>query len=171
MQLPLVPANESATIIAAAAILATIGWVYTARRARTRKQHTINIILEGNFDLEMRNAHAELIPIFRGEDVFPAVGSDRHKEIQPKLRFVLNHFEFIAAGIRRGDMDERLVMDAQRGTILTAFEKSEPHILWVRSNRRNQSVYEHLEWLHKRWEKSPPGKCRSAAEWCKGSPF
>jgi len=165
-------AFDAPTVIAVSVVFATAGWIYTARRARTiaRKQHTINIMVRGNFDHHKRAAHAEISPYLRGQKPFPAVGSEGWDEFIQKLRFILNHYEFIAAGIRRGDMDESLVLDAERGTILNFYEFSENHIFSVRNNRRNQAIYEHIEWLHKRWEKSPPNRAQRVWEAIKGSP-
>lgn len=168
------PITATPNAIIIGAILATAGWVYTGRRARTlaRKQHTINIMLKGNFDRDMRIAHQEVSPYFKNDKMkLPSSNSEAFAELLPHWRLVLNHYEFIAAGIRRGDLDEKLVVDAERGTILGAYEKSEAHIFGIRDNRRNQSIYEHLEWLYKRWEKKPPNRLICTIEWCKGSPF
>ncbi|MGF1624671.1 MAG: DUF4760 domain-containing protein [Alphaproteobacteria bacterium] len=155
------------------AALATAGWLYTARRGRTlaRKQHTINIMLKGNFDERLRSAHKQIADHIRAHTTFPEPKAPEFQALLPDLRLILNHYEFIAAGIRRGDVDERLVIDAERGTILSLFEKSETYIFSTRTNRRNQALYEHLEWLHVRWEKSPPVRVVCACEWFKGSPF
>ena len=159
--------------ITVGAVLATCGWLYTAKRARTlaKKQHTINIMLKGNFDKDLRVAHESISKYLKGIIPFPELDSNEYKRILPSLRFVLNHYEFLAAGIRRGDVDEKLVLDSERGTILNAYEKSMDHIFAVRTNRRNQAVYEHLEWLHKRWESSPPSAIYLNIERIKGAPL
>ena len=101
----------------------------------------------------------------------PERETQEFKDLLPHLRLVLNHYEFVSAGIRRGDVDEQLVKDAERGTILSAYESLERWIFELRTNRRRQSLYEHLEWLHRRWEKNPPHFIVRSCERCKGSPF
>ena len=128
-------------------------------------------MLMGNFDREMRDAHHALIPYFKGMQALPEQQSQEFDAIRLHLRFVLNHYEFISAGIRRGDIDEHLVLDAERGTILNAYEHSEKFIFAVRNSRRNQALYEHLEWLHNRWEKKPPRWVSTLYERMKGSPI
>ncbi len=149
--LPLAP--QDAVIIAAA--LATCGWLYAARKARalSRKQHTINIIMQGESSNEFRDAEACVSPHLRSTD--SVVIDEMHGADKAAFRMVLNRYEFIATGIRNGDLDERLVKDALRGTILSLYEICEAAIYKQRDNRRRQALYEHLEWLHSRWRAKP----------------
>lgn len=155
------------------ATLATVGWMYNARKVRTlaRKQHTINIMIKGNFDELMRKSHTKISKYIQNQEPWPDRKSQEYTDLLPSLRYILNHYEFISAGIRRGDLDENLVIDAERGTILSAFESAQGHIFEVRNSRRNQAIYEHLEWIHKRWEQKPPNKIMRLCEGAKGSPF
>jgi len=165
---------ESATAILIGAGLATLGWVYTARRSRNlaRKQHTVNVMLQASFNSDFRNSLKVLAPYLKtGAPKPPDFSDEINPEFGAAFRQVANHYEFIAAGLRNGDFDERLVKDSLRGTILTLFEICHDSIWKLRDSRRRQSIYEHLEWLYKRWEKTPPGKCQVFIEWCRGRPF
>lgn len=165
-----VMSTENAILIAA--VLATLGWLYTGRRARNlaRKQHSMNLLLQASFNNDMRNALHELSPHLRACKI-PNVESEQDENILKKLRFLLNHYEFVAAGIRNGDLDEELIRDSERGTILTLFECSKDYIESLRNTRRRRAIYEHLEWLHKRWETHPPNPVVRFAERCRGRPF
>jgi len=150
--LPLAP--QDAVLIAAA--LATCGWLYTARKARSsaRKQHTINVIMQGEFNDTFRAAESVVAPhLNNGLPIDIALLSANEKKA---FQLVLNRYEFLAAGIRNGDFDERLVLDALRGATVTLYEVCETSIYKQRDTRRRQTLYEHLEWLHTRWKKSPP---------------
>lgn len=92
-------------------------------------------------------------------------------ELHLHFRMVINHYEFIAAAIRNGDIDETLVRDSERATILSMFEASKDRIEALRVTRRRRSVCEHLEWLHIRWETKPPGVVRRCCESVRGRPF
>ena len=164
---------QPADAILVAAVFATSGWVYTARKSRTlaRKQHTINILLNSSMSAMKISAQDTLRKYLDETHDFPQKDSDDYNSIIPDLRFLLNHYEFIAAGIRRGDIDEFLVLDTERRSILTAYEKTKHYIFALRNDRRSQSIYEHLEWLHARWESKPPGKIKCCCEWIKGSPI
>lgn len=162
--------TQTAILIGAAA--ATIGWLYTARRGRilARKQFTINILLNSSFNKDLRDAFKLLSPSIRARQPI-AVSANDDSNIRDALRLVLNHYEFIGAGIRNGDVDERLILDSERGTVLTIFECSETHIESLRNTRRRRAIHEHLEWLYRRWEKKPPGKFCWCAEKIWGRPF
>ena len=85
--MPLFPQSGTADVIAAAAVFATVGWIYTARRARTlaRKQHTINIIVAQAFNKQMRNAQIALANALRGKAELPPPGPEQDK-LLPDLR-------------------------------------------------------------------------------------
>lgn len=164
---------DSSTAVLIASALATTGWLYTARRARTlsKKQHTINAILQSNFNDRFLNSRAEISPHLRAgkcpEDLL--TGGDEN--MVRSFRNILNHYEFLSAGIRNGDFDERLVKDSERGTFIALFSCCESYIWKLRNSRKRQTIYEHLEWIHDRWETRPPGMITRAIEWMIGRPF
>ncbi|MEH6699387.1 MAG: DUF4760 domain-containing protein [Brevundimonas sp.] len=162
-------APQHAVLIAA--LFATCGWLYSGRKARTlaKKQHTLNVILQATFNKEFRDAQAVVRPCLIAKQC-----PDIHHPANPEreaFRMVLNHYELLAAGIRNGDFDERMVRDTQRGSLIDAYEVCENVIFKMRDARRRQTVYEHLEWLHSRWEKSPPNPIVKFFEFFRGAPF
>jgi len=157
-----------------AASLATLGWLYTARRARrlARKQHTISVMLQASFHNEFRAALALIAPHLRKgecpEDLVEAADND---DLRTAFRFVLNHYEFIAAGLRNGDFDESLVRDSERGTILSLINSCEKLVWKLRDTRKREALYEHIIWLRRRWETKPPGFWQRLLECCIGRPL
>ncbi|MGO8839599.1 MAG: DUF4760 domain-containing protein [Methyloceanibacter sp.] len=77
----------------------------------------------------------------------------------------------MAAGLRNGDFDENLVRDSERGTILSLVNACEKLIWKLRDERKRQSIYEHLEWLRRRWETKPPSWWQRLIEWCISRPL
>jgi hypothetical protein len=73
------------------------------------------------------------------------------EQLRVPLRRMLNHYEFLAAGLRNGDFDERLVKDTERSAILNLYVGCKQYIWNLRTDRDRISIYEHLEWLHARW--------------------
>jgi hypothetical protein len=146
---------EAPTAALIAATLATIGWLYTARRARTlsRKQHTINVILQSSFNKDFSEACVKLIALIKNDKVNTLADGSEDREA---FRLVANHYEFLSAGIRNGDFDEQLMKDCLRAQLIEFYSKSADFIWKQRDNRRRQAIYEHLEWLYVRWEKSKP---------------
>jgi hypothetical protein len=153
---------EPETAVLIGASLATAGWLYTARRARmlSRKQHTVNIMLQASLNKDFRITRHMIGPHLRNKNLPSNLEEDEHKELQESVRMVANHYEFMAAGVRNGDFDERLLKDSERGTIVALFEGIEGYVWQMRTDRSRMAIYEHLEWLHGRWtQKRPPRTC------------
>lgn len=152
--------------------LATCGWLYTARRARSlaKKQHTVNVMLQASFNKELEDAKRRVAAIVK-EKKFDKLKDPAFEEDMLAHRKVANHYEFVAAGLRNGDFDEILIRDSERASIVTFYELSEKYIRSLRDVRRRTAIYEHLEWLSDRWERKRPGRMQICAEWIIGRPF
>jgi hypothetical protein len=163
---------DTATAALVGAGLATCGWLYTARRARTlsRKQHTVSVMLQASLNKEFRDALVAISDAIKSGQC-PDLESEDHRGLRQAMRFVANHYEFVAAGLRNGDFDERLVRDSERGTILNIFKFFEGHIYGLRKSRDRMTIYENLEWLHIRWTKKPPGMFQALVEWVRQQPY
>lgn len=164
---------EAATAALIGAGLATGGWLYTARRQRalSRKQHTVNVMLQASFSKDFRDSLEVIGVAWKASDKCPDLELPENAELRRSMRFVTNHFEFIAAGIRNGDFDEKLVRDSLRGVMLRVYEFFGERIWHLRKSRRSQTTYEHIEWLYTRWERRPPGLIRQALERLAQRPF
>jgi hypothetical protein len=114
---------EGPTAVLIGAGLATCGWLYSARRARTlsRKQHTVNVMLQASFNEDFR-ASIDLIAEAMKRGKCPDLQTGDNDALNKALMLVTNHMEFIAAGLRNGDFDESLVKDSWRGQTLVLFE-------------------------------------------------
>lgn len=141
------------------AISATIGWLYTNRRNRalSRKQHTINVMIQAQFNADFRAARNLISPMVRENRCLDRLDVDEPEGFRDAIKFLLNHYEFISSGLRNGDFDEQIVKDCERGSVVKLWECCEQGIYGLRTTRARDTIYEHLQWLHKRWEKKPPG--------------
>lgn len=157
------------------AILVWIGTSYVTMRNLV-KQHTINTLLQSRLSATyMENAralnkgffgkHGELIPLTQEEVIKPP------EEVNLQaLGYMLNYFEFIAVGIRHGDLDESVMKNSLRGIVCSVFCVAESFIHTRRSDVQDPSkarTYEHLCWLHNRWRDDsqlPPRKLREKTE-------
>lgn len=151
--------------------LATIGWVYTNRRARLllRKQHTFNALLTTGTNSEFRMAWESVHPFMRA--TLPDLSAQENADLLKNVRYLLNHYEFLAAGIRNGDLDERLLRDSERGSIVALFKVCEAHIFGLRDRRERLTIYEHLEWLSIRWSDKKPKMPQRLLEWIIARPL
>jgi Domain of unknown function (DUF4760) len=164
---------DTATAALIGAGFATTGWLYTARRARSlsRMQHTVSVMLQASFNKEFQEAACKIRPYPRDGCCPEDDLTEENAKLREAFRRVLNHYEFLAAGLRNGDFDERLVRDSERGTILLLFRACKQVIWKIRDDRSRLSIYEHLEWLCRRWDEKPPGFTQRFCEWVAGRPF
>lgn len=112
-----------------------------------------------------------ITPIVRAKQEPPDPVNNEIPDLLYHYRFVLNHYEFVASGLRNGDFDERLIQDSERGTILALFEAAETFIYKVRVSRERQTAYEHLEWIYLRWKRKPPSLAQKSFETIIGRPL
>lgn len=163
----------SPNAIMVSAILATVGWLYAARRSRalSKKQQTINIILNANLNELFLSKRAKIAPYLIAGTIKETVLDQEDRELRSVLRDILNHYEFVAAGLRNGDFDEKLIKDSEKSTYTFLFKACERYIYTLRYDRERRAIYEHLEWVYIRWEKKPPNLIIRFLEIIRGKPF
>lgn len=150
---------------------ATAGWIYTARwhRLNSRKGHTFNAILQATSSIEYRNAFGKIAPLLAQKRKITKNQYNK-PDIKDALRFLLNYYEVLAAGIRIGDIDEKLLIYTEKGLILKLLDQADLYIQSLITTRDRATIYEHLEWLHKRW-KTPLGWWQRLWEWIRLKPI
>ena len=66
------------------------------------------------------------------------------------LRYVLNYYEYIAVGIKFGDLSEDVLRETLRGNMRRTTKK---FLLYIGERQRvDGNTYANLMWLYKRWE-------------------
>ena len=65
------------------------------------------------------------------------------------IHYLLNYMEFVAVGIRFGDLDEKLMKNMMKSIISTNYTFFEQVI--KEKQKKTKTVYEHLTALHFRW--------------------
>jgi hypothetical protein len=152
-------ASEGATdvypLLAACATLsiAAIGWVVAGgiTHRNTIRQNTNNILFarfsQAPFGEALHRFHAAF-----GHELADAVTEERLEALRATgeegrkaataAGYILNYFEFIAAGVLHGDLDKEIIRNNIRGVIVYYYEKCAPYIR--SSNRENAKTYEHL---------------------------
>lgn len=143
-------------LLAACATLAVaaIGWAVAGgiTHRNTVRQNTNNILFarftQTPFGDAMHRFHKEF-----GHDIAAKVtvekwrqlrdsGCDEESRAATSVTYLLNYFEFIASGVLRGDLDQKIVRDNIRGVVSYYHDKCWPFIL--SSNQQNPKVYENL---------------------------
>lgn len=148
-------------VLLVAAVAATSGWIVTSwiNVRNSIKQHTITTLLQTRLSIEyMKNANV-VGGHYRAFSLSQAAGNPDGKSPtdgldEDALQYILNYFEFIALGIRAGDLHEGVLKDSLRSIIARNINMSKD---WIDSCRaQTPRLYENLGWLNKRW--SPEAK-------------
>ena len=138
------------------AAVAALGWGvagWIAHRNAVR-QNTNNLLFARFSQTTFTDAMHRFHSVF-GNDPQDAITPERLRSVAAEgeegkratasVNYLLNYFEFIAAGVIRGDLDAQVVKENIRGVICYYYDKCEPHIL--AANRRNHRTFEYLRKL------------------------
>ncbi|MCH7540273.1 MAG: DUF4760 domain-containing protein [Proteobacteria bacterium] len=161
-------------VLIAAVILATIGWIITViiNRSLSRKQHTFNALLEMSFHDKLESCIANLSPHLRSGKLPSPIGP-----IEKDLKLLLNHYEFLAAAIRNGIVNEKLLADSDKPLVVRLVETSKIYIKSERSKSvrktedEKNKMYEHIVWLFRRWTDAQPCPPQKLIEFFWGRPI
>lgn len=151
---------------------AVCGWIISSLVTirNSIKQHTINTLLQTRLSAtymeEARHVNDKFFS--KGKPIAQVVehlqgSSDDSKRDYRAVTYFLNYFEFVAVGIRHGDLDEKVLRGTLRGIVLNMREICGPYIRYARGcasfnaidDRRCASPHllEHFLWLTKRWKR------------------
>lgn len=133
-------------------------WAVFSARQMTRKKNAADVIFSSKHDHELDEGMRVLHRINADEN--HDVGKyayDAHSSTDEarQLRYVLNYWEYVAVGIRRGIYDEFILKDSKCNTLIHLYRNAEPFIQNVRRTNRRDTIYCELERLAKRWRANP----------------
>ena len=149
--------QEETVAVLIGVFFAVVSWLFSAAATRrlSRKQHTINLLMNSGMDPAIKAA-MELVQNNLNSKTCPNFSSVKDAPKRVAFRLLLNHFEFVAAGLRNGDLDEQLVYDSECHTILDLYNTYLPNIEKRQKERNLGTLYEHTAWLSKRWRRQRP---------------
>jgi len=157
---------------------ATVGWIVTVISLQriSCKQHTVDLLVNHNFS-QIHRAHVNTILskypddkcISRDEakklitcrEELISEKDDKKKEklndtkgIFVSLVTLLNYYEFIAMGLKHGDLDSRLIHDYFHSSLCSFCEKSRGYISARRKHNEDDTLYENLIDVYRTWKPS-----------------
>lgn len=166
--------DKSNWLVVLGVAVAATGWItssYITLR-NSIKQHTINTLLQSRLSATyMENVKLANKRYFSMEGIFPVT----KEEIQKKdpdsqlaaLGYILNYLEFVAVGIKNGDLDEKLMKQTFRGMACSMREVGDAYVEFARESIRLENrkdapcvstktipenvIFENLDWLYERW--------------------
>lgn len=107
--------NPIALVGYSAALVALAGWMIQAWVSvrNSRKQHTMNVLLQTRLNPQFGEHASRISAAFPAGAPIPytEISKSENEAVYTSVRWVLNYYEFIAAGISHGDLDEPLMMD------------------------------------------------------------
>ena len=147
-----------ATGVAAIIALATFLGNAHQQAVRDRKQHTIRMLMDARLSPVFRKLLKDRtimfppgtrIPVENYERIadWPAEGPERRS--REALVAILNYYEFIAAGIYSGDLDEQLLRRTIRAIMCNLIDDARDLI--VHFQRENPALYVHVVRLFNQW--------------------
>lgn len=154
------------------AFVALAGWVCSALVAirNSVKQHTVSTLLQSRLSAVFQERGERLVDLLTDDNGDCRTLTEQHiAALSPReiasVRYLLNYYEFIAVGIRHGDLDERLLEQTIRGIVCSLVAATRLYIVLGRtrehetktgSRRRRRTpelrVYENLLWLYDKWK-------------------
>lgn len=153
--------NQSSNVILIllGTLTAVLGWLFTNRGQdlNSRRSHSIQTLMSSRLSEAYANHsnHATKVYTSLKEKHGEAynLSLQDYSELEQLERnaiiYQLNYFEFIAVGIRYGDLDENLIKNTLKSIINTNCVFFQNIIKDKQS--KSPSLYEHLTALNKRW--------------------
>lgn len=147
------PEHQIAALGVVAAVLGVLiaGWLSLHNSIR---QHTITTLLDSRLS-ETYMRYADILSRHYSDyearrEKNPALREGPTDKVDIlALRYILNYFEFIAIGVKRGDFDEETLRDSLRSILRKNVTMS---MAWIRLEQsKNPRLYTNLMWLFHRW--------------------
>ena len=158
-------------------LAAATGWVVTSmvNLHNARRQHTVNVLLQSRLSQAYQQRLRDVVKAFPvTPKVTPIKAGDwdvaENLEAIDGVKYLLNYFEFVAVGIRTGDLDEKTLKMSLRGILTTLCDMADIYIRYQRGELDendgypSKRSYEHMLWLRDRW-KRPLFLDRARAFW------
>ncbi len=129
------------------------------------KQHTISTLLDSRLSTTYME-HAKVIneTFFVEGKICPLTPTEMKEGLADgSITYILNYLEFIAVGIRSGDLDEWVLRRTIRGMVCNLEMALQIYIQesqklkrlpprWMIWKPRKSKAFEHVSWLAKKWD-------------------
>lgn len=124
----------------------------------TRRKSSMDILFSLEKDVDFSESKKRLIPINNLENIIllkPIKDIDPNyvdiMDIKNSFIYCANIYEFLGLSIKNNIIDEQLFISLHKSRFLFFWKKVAPTISLIRAEENQQSLYEHVEWLAKRY--------------------
>lgn len=163
---------EPGTAILVGAGVALFGWLVNARTTliTDRRMHTYQVRKDYRGNDRFLNALERARKVVVANDI-PSRNDPARTDDIKAIRIVLDQFEFLAASIFNGDIDEAFMKDCEYTLLSTAPSFFRDFIDDQRLLGPQPTYLRGLEDLARRWTIKPPGRLQKKAEWVRMRPY
>ena len=138
------------------AVTAIIGlWALRSSRVQERRRATVDVVLQGFEDTELRKARLRVNELVRtGLDIPHLLSNDGTKD-RFAIFTVLNRYEFIAAGLREDSFDRKVYKRVVYSSAIRDWHNLSGFIDAYRHQKQHMTIYQEFERLVKDWKRDP----------------
>lgn len=118
-------------------------WGIQSQRGIARRRATLDFIMKSETDGDMIKARLRFIELSKdvnGLGPWAALDKEKTDEAQ-KIKLILNEFELIAIGIKRGIIDKQLYCNWFKSGAIKHWDHAEPFVNILRSRTGNNALY------------------------------
>lgn len=154
-------------LVLLAGVLVAVISVVSARIIARRKQ-TIDALMASRTDTNLQDGLECVSAIHHKEDANLRAYAKPERRKDPevdKLLFVLNHWEYVAIGVRKGIYDDDMFRIANQGTVTQLYDRARPFIEALREHYQRPMIFIEFETLAARWKLRPLKKPPTGFRW------
>jgi hypothetical protein len=126
-------------------------WIVWSRGRSERRRATVDLLIEREKNYKLLKA----LSFVRYTPNLIAFVANRTSQQYIDCITVLNHYEFVAAGIREKALDSGLYKRMQYTMVVKDWEALCPFVMELRRAQAHTTLFQELELLAKAWEKKP----------------
>ncbi|MGH6735057.1 MAG: DUF4760 domain-containing protein [Methyloceanibacter sp.] len=156
-----VVSQEAAALILSVAVAAGLGWwTLWSQRDIARARLTFETLDRKNWDQDFieqrvqfgRLRHAKDIARYADPGKWPPEERNKFQEGIKSIQAILNDYENIAIGIRRGILDEEFLFRYMQSGLIRDWEAASPYVIELRNLSHIPHVYVEFEGLAAQWQ-------------------
>lgn len=124
-------------------------------RATAKKKQSADLLASIRNDKELIDGLRKLAELHNRADSNIrqyAQDSNSSTEEAVSIRYVLNHWEYVAVGVQGGIYDETMLRKASHNTVVSLYNHARPFIECLRECKQRPSLYQEMQDMAERWD-------------------
>ncbi len=137
-------------------------WAVHSARQMTKRKNSADVIFNSKNDSTLRYGISTIRRLNQDSSVEIAQfaydlseKSEDRRNDTASIIYVLNYYEYVAVGIKRGIYDEGILKDSSYTTLIHMYEFCEPYIQNVRRQNQRSTTWCEFEKLALKWKRAP----------------